>query len=63
MKYRIINKETGKEEPGHGCIVTQDGNVAWWNESQGWELDENQELYDVELLDTNLEKTPAEEKA
>ena len=58
MRYQVIDKRTGKKAGSDACfgdisdqcIVTQDGLVAWLDESGGWEIDENQEKYEIQLL-------------
>ena len=50
MKYEVCMRATGLLQNVHTndqCIVTQDGLVAWWDQSQGWCVDEDQEQYKV----------------
>lgn len=36
MKYKVFNIKENKYEDSK-CIVTQAGDIAFWDESQGWE--------------------------
>jgi len=47
MKYKVYNKTT-QEYEGENCIVTQEGKVAFWDKSQGWWVDPDQEKYAIE---------------
>lgn len=49
IQYTVINTKTGKEE-GADCIVTQDGKIAFWDDSRGWSEDEDQDKYDIQLF-------------
>jgi len=52
MKYMIQNKITG-EFLDDRFIVTQDGKIAQWDESQGWDDSvENQSNYIVTIVET-----------
>ena len=46
MQYRIFDTETREYLP-EGAIVTQEGEVAWWDDTQGWTVDANQARYRV----------------
>ncbi len=46
LRYRVIEKST-QQEPVHDYVVTKDGDVAFWSESEGWDVDHNQDQYDV----------------
>jgi len=39
LKYKVWNKKEKKYEANNDCIVTQEGKVAFWDESQGWSSD------------------------
>jgi hypothetical protein len=47
LKYQVIDRRTGLVVNDDCCIVTRDGKVAWWDESQGWSEDEHQSRYAV----------------
>jgi len=49
IKYKVYNLNTGDYEDD-SCIVTQDGKVAFWDESMGWSEAENQEDYVVQVI-------------
>jgi hypothetical protein len=57
LKYQVIDTRTGRDasESWGGCsyVVTPDGKVAWWDDSQGWEEDQDQARYEVRLLDVD----------
>lgn len=52
MKYRIRNTRTGELENEYSAVLTQSGDIAWWDESQGWNDatygEDTQENYQVE---------------
>ncbi len=47
MKYSVFNKETKEYESHEQCIVTQHGEVAFWDESNGWDVYPNQEKFEI----------------
>ena len=52
MKYRVYNTKSEKFEDPENCIVTQEGKVAFWDESQGWnEYTEIHQKYYIILLE------------
>ena len=50
MKYTIFNKETNEYESPRDCVLTQLGEVAFWDESQGWNEDYNQGKYVIAII-------------
>lgn len=62
MKYIVIDLRTGNDvketHPNCPYVVTPDGNVAWWDEGQGWLEDDHQEFYEVRVLGESLGDTP-----
>ena len=54
LKYQVIDKHTGRDAAASfgGCmyVVTPDGKVAWWDDSQGWEIDKEQDRYEIRVL-------------
>ena len=54
MRYEVIEKSTGiNAQYIHSCsvIVTTDGNVAWWDDSAGWSIDEDQDRWEIRILE------------
>ncbi len=51
MKYAIYDKTTGLRQEGWDAIVTQGGEVAFWDEGQGWRVESDQSKYTIELLE------------
>lgn len=47
MKYTVYNKETKEFEAANDCIVTQDGEVAFWDEDQGWSVYPIQNIFTI----------------
>lgn len=47
MKYSVFNKETKEYEIPERCVVTQHGEVAFWDESNGWDICPNQEKFEI----------------
>ena len=46
MDYKVWNNLEGKYEDD--CVLTQDGKIAFWDESGGWSSDfVNQENYSI----------------
>ncbi len=49
--YKVIDRYTGRDAkesfPHCPYIVTPDGEVAWWDEGQGWAVDEFQGRYKI----------------
>ena len=52
MKYLIYDNHTNKEVGGN-YIVTRDGDIAWWDDSQGWTIDEHQDRFIIRLVDAD----------
>ena len=50
LSYRVIDRRTGKEPPSKDYVVTPEGEVAWWDESQGWSPDERQSRFEVQII-------------
>lgn len=61
MIYKVIEKSTELEAnvavfgktsfPKDTYIVNPSGKVCWWDESQGWEPDEDQDRWEIILLE------------
>ncbi len=49
--FVVIDKTTGKDAqlayPNCPLALTPEGNVVWWREEYGWEVDEDQARYEV----------------
>jgi hypothetical protein len=56
LRYEVIDKRSGLEAPRRDYVVTPDGKVAWWDESQGWAEDSQQSRYFVRLLESPVEE-------
>ena len=53
LKYDVYDKETGEcLSDTHYCIVTPNGDVAWWDQSEGWLEDDNQDRFIVRVTQT-----------
>ena len=39
----------------HDCVVTQDGEIAFWSDSQGWDIWPNQDIFIVEQIQEERE--------
>ena len=45
-----MNKTTNEIEDARLTIVTQEGKVAYWDDSAGWWEDEDQENFEIVLV-------------
>ncbi len=51
MKYRVYNTVSKKFEDPENCIVTQEGEVVFWDEGQGWSDSGMHQKYYIVLLE------------
>lgn len=49
MRYKVFDKIVNGIINDYRIIVTQNGEVAWWDESQGWSIDGDQGRYSIIL--------------
>ena len=62
MKYKIIEVLTGKDA-GDDLVLTQDGEVACWDDSRGWEVMPNQADFAVVIAEYSSPNLPLEDYA
>lgn len=54
LTYEIVERDTGRKAkdlcPNSLCALTPAGEIIWWDESLGWEVDEYPGRWCVKLL-------------